>query len=800
MTDSQEYAPGWPGIPARWTSSAKSGVGTALTTASRVWFTLSHGVFNEIYYPRNDVACVRDLGFIVTDTDGFVSEEKRHAIHEITVAAPGVPLYRIVNTCEDGRYRIEKRILADPLRDAVVQRTRFTPLKGTLRDYRLFAVLAPHLGNAGAGNTAWVGDHKGRPMLFAQRGPLALALACSGPWRARSAGFVGTSDGWQSLTREGRLDATYRRAENGNVALTGEIDLDAEAGEFALVLGFGDSPAEAGSRALAALLEEVEASAAAYQREWEAWQAELIPLDEFDPRPRDLFRASAAVIKTHESKAFPGAVVASLSIPWGQDKGDSDMGGYHLVWPRDLTEAAGGLLAAGARSSAHRVLQYLEITQDADGHWPQNMWHAGTPYWDGVQMDETALPILLIDLTRRELGLPQGTVERFWPMVRRAAAYIVRNGPVTQEDRWEEEAGYSPFTLAVEIAALVVAADLAEWAGEASLATYLRETADLWNANVERWTYVAGDDLARRIGVAGYYVRVAPPESSDAASPAAGFVAIKNRPAGEAKVPYASVVSPDALALVRCGLRRADDPRIADTVKVVDALLKVDTPFGPCWHRYNGDGYGEHADGSAFDGTGIGRLWPLLTGERGHYELAAGRRDAAERLLGAMERFASDTGLLPEQIWGAADIPARELYCGRPTGSAMPLVWAHAEYVKLRRSLSDGRVFDCPLAAEQRYAVGDTRTHLAGWRFNQRIRSMPRGRVLRVDVLAPARIHWGHDGWRDVRDTDTRDTGVGTHVADLPTAELPSGARVDFTLYWLEADTWEGRDYQVTVE
>jgi glucoamylase len=415
-------------------------------------------------------------------------------------------------------------------------------------------------------------------------------------------------------------------------------------------------------------------------------------------------------------------------------------------------------------------------------------------------MDETALPILLVDMALREGALRVDDLSRLWPMVRRAAAYLARNGPVTQQDRWETSPGYSPFTLAAEIAALFAAADLAERAGEGSVATYLRETADAWNSNIERWTYVTGSDTARKVGVRGYYVRVASPEQVQAASPEQGFVPIKNRPPDQSSGSPAQVktgiVSPDALALVRFGLRAADDPHIIDTVKAIDATLKVDTPSGRAWRRYQGDEYGEHADGSPFDGSGIGRAWPLLTGERAHYELAAGRRDAAEHLLHAMEAFAGEGGLMPEQVWDAPDIPEKGLFCGRPSGSAMPLVWAQAEYVKLRRSLQDGRVFDMPPQTVQRYQVKKTGSPHAIWRFNQKCLSMQAGKVLRIETLAPARVHWSSDGWRSVQDSDTRDTGLGVHLCDLPTEHLSSGSRVTFTFYWPQAGRWEGKDFR----
>ena len=792
-------APGWPGAPARWTSSAKSGIGTAVGRVSRVWFTLSHGILNEIYYPRVDHACTRDLGFIVTDGHGFFSEEKRDTDSDTSQVIPGVPAYRVHNTAADGRYRIEKEILTDPWRDVVLQRVRFVPLQGTLADYHLYVLLAPHLANAGAGNTAWVGDYKGSPMLFAEREHHALALASSAPWLARSAGFVGVSDGWQELHANKRLDHTYERAENGNVAVTGEIDLISCGGTFVMTLGFGPTAMEAGQHALVTLLEDFDETQKEYVREWQAWHARLVNGVPAKERTR-LYQISAAVLRTHESKRVEGGIIASLSIPWGFSKPDDDLGGYHLVWPRDLVEIAGGFIAIGAHEHVRRVLRYLRVTQEPDGHWSQNMWLDGRPYWHGVQMDETALPILLVDLAAREGVIDTAARDALWPMVRRAAVFLARNGPVSQQDRWEEQPGYAPFTVATEIAALLVAADLADAASNPIAAAYLRETADAWNASIERWLYVEGTGLAQLHGVEGYYVRVAQPDDGDAASPCQGFVPIKNRPPDQASRPAALMVSLDALAFVRFGLRAPDDPRVLNTVKLIDATLKVETPRGPAWHRYQGDGYGEHSDGSPYDGSGVGRAWPLLTGERAHYELAAGRLQVAEHLMQAMEAMAGEAGLLPEQIWDSADIPDRELLLGHASGSAMPLVWAHAEYLKLCRSLSDGRTFDQPPQTVQRYLVQQITSDRIVWRFNNKVRAMPANRTLRVETLAPAVVHWSADEWRTAHDTATRDTTLGVHVADLGTRDLRPGSRVHFTFYWPEAGRWEGVDFSVCID
>jgi glucoamylase len=798
MSESIDSPPGWPGIPPRWTSSAKTGVGTALNPSSLVWFTISHGIVNEVYYPRVDQACTRDLGLIVTDGRDFFSEEKRHTQHRVALLSDGIPAYHLVDTCDQGRYRIEKDVLTDPRRSVLLQQTRFVPLQGGPEDYHLYVLLAPHLGNRGYGNTAWVGNYKGLPMLFAERDGAALALACSTPWLKRSVGFVGTSDGWQDLVKHKQMTWAYARAENGNVALAGEVNLRVNKGGFVVALGFGRTSAEAGHRARASLLDGFETAQVEYVRVWQAWQNKLLSMGEEGRNRHSLYRVSAAVLKTHEAKRFPGGLIASLSVPWGFAKGDDNLGGYHLVWPRDLVEAAEGLLAAEAKKDVRRVVHYLQTTQEPDGSWPQNMWLDGTTYWSGVQMDETAFPILLVDLARRSGALETRDMPRLWPMVSRAAGFLVRNGPVTQQDRWEEDPGYSAFTLAVEIAALLVAADLADLNQEPGVAAYLRETADAWNSSVERWTYVTGTNLARQLEVEGYYVRIAPPEVAEAASPAEGFVPIKNRPPGQSSEPADHMVSPDALALVRFGLRAPDDPRILNTIKVLDALLKVETPHGPAWHRYNDDGYGEREDGAPFDGSGVGRAWPLLTGERAHYELAAGRRDRAERLLKTMEAFANEGGMIPEQVWDSPDLPERGLFFGRPSGSAMPLVWAHAEYAKLCRSLHEGRVFDMPPQSVMRYLVEKTNSLHAIWGFNLKIRDMEAGKMLRLHLPRNAVVHWSIDAWQTIHDTETRDTTLGVFIADLPTEGLSHGETVVFTFYWPEAGRWEEGNFAVT--
>ncbi len=445
-------------------------------------------------------------------------------------------------------------------------------------------------------------------------------------------------------------------------------------------------------------------------RGWQSWHRSLTSHGAAGPH-RALYDISAAVLRTHESKRVEGGVIASLSVPWGFSKGDNDLGGYHLIWPRDLVQTATGFIAIGARHEARRILRYLRVTQEADGHWSQNMWLDGTPYWHGTQMDETALPILLIDLAAREgmidcrgskrvSGRWRGRQRHSWHGTAPSASRIGgRKTPATRPSRLRPRSRRYWW--------------LPRWPTQPVRQPPPRISARPPTPGTRAssdGSTLANTALTEEHGVDGYYVRVSEPDEADAISPFDGYVPLKNRPLDESYVLANSLVSLDALAFVRFGLREPDDQRILDTIKVIDATLKVETPRGVAWRRYQGDGYGEKADGTPFDGTGIGRAWPLLTGERAHYELAAGRRDAAEQLIRDLEKLAGESGLLPEQVWDTADIPEHELFCGQATGSARPLVWAHAEYLKLCRSLRDGRVFDRPPQTVKRYLVD--RTHL----------------------------------------------------------------------------------------
>lgn len=791
----ESYAPGAPGIEPRWTTSRKSGVGTAFSGASRLWFTLSHGIVNEIYYPRTDLANTRDVEFLVV-ADNFFSEEKRDTHSDIVQLDPWAPAYRIVNTCTEGNYRITKDVVSDSERTVLLQRVEFHPLIGHLETYRLFLLVSPHILNHGRDNTAWVADHEGIPMLFANRASTYMAVACNTGFLARSVGYVGVSDGWHELSHDYRLRQEYTRAEHGNVALTAQIAVPND-GPFVVAIAFGPTAGEAAQQARASLLKGFDQTLTQYLQSWHFATRGLRLLADHAGDGGRLYRSSAITLLTHMDKNMAGATVASLSIPWGDVKGDGDLGGYHLVWARDLVESATARLAIGDTDRAWQALIYLASIQREDGSWPQNNWLDGEAYWPGIQLDETAFPIILAWRLRGEAA-SRGF--QLWPIIRKAASFLAHSGPVTPEERWEEDGGYSPSTLAACISALVCAADLAREAEDVGVAAYLESIADWWASKLDSWTFTHDGDVLP--GFDRYYERlgvpVFPTDGVDTAD--YGTVAIRNLPSNvQQDFPAKDIVDTGFLELVRYGVRRPDDPHIKASLAVVDALLRVELPCGPSWHRYNHDGYGERVDGYPFDGAGVGRVWPLLTGERAHYELAAGNITEAQRLLRALECFANEGALLPEQLWDSPDVPERELVFGRPSGSAMPLVWAHAEYLKLLRSLADGRVFDTIAPVAHRYQNGPP-TGRSVWRFNHKIACSSVGEPLQLEVLARARVRWSVDSWKTYTDTDTVYSGLDSWIFDVPPDAVRNPGYLEFTFYWLDSNSWEGTNYRIQIQ
>lgn len=371
-------------------------------------------------------------------------------------------------------------------------------------------------------------------------------------------------------------------------------------------------------------------------------------------------------------------------------------------------------------------------------------------------------------------------------MVRRAIRFLVNNGPAGQQDRWEENAGFSPFTLAIEIVALIAGAAFLDDEER----TYALSLADYWNERVEDWTYVSHGPLANEFGVDGHYVRIGPEASEGGLQ---GRVVVHNRP--NETVPAAALVGMEYLNLVRLGLRAPDDPRIQNTLKITEALLKVETPYGIAYHRYNGDGYGEHEDGASFDGVGIGRAWPLLTGERGHLALQLGEDPLP--YLEMMARMTGPGGLIPEQVWDSSPLMERGLESGKPSGSAMPLVWAHAEFLQLLYARQEMRPFEMLKSVEEHRRAKPHRRSVWHWRPETPFDVLPEGRDLLFDLPVPFLLHLGYDDWQKVEDRPSTLIAFGRQGVRLTKDELAHARVLDFTFYFASEGRWEGRDHHV---
>jgi glucoamylase len=738
---------------------------------------------------------MKDAQFLVSAKD-FFSEEKTGTHHHLERLDPWAPAFRMTNTCLSNRYRIRKEVITDPERNVLIQQVEFQPLIGTMQDYSLFTLISPHIANSGFGNHAWVGEYNGIPMLFAARDSVYLAVMCSTHFSARSAGFEGSSDGWQDISQHNQMTWAYTSASDGNVALTGQIILPPD-GRFTLATAFGSTAEEAAQQAYESVLKGYDACLKEYVEEWKEQTKPFRDLSAFSGDQGELLRSSIQVFLSHQDKRIQGGSVASLAFPWGDAQtADGNCGGYHLVWPRDLVQTAIARLALDDMQGARHILLYLASIQAECGGWHQNNWLDGRPFWDSVQLDETAFPIILAWRLQHA-----GALEDFdpWPMVRRAAAYLARTGPVTQQERWEENGGYSPSTLAAAIASLICAADMAADKEEHSLAEYLVGVADWWASNIDAWTYTTNSLLDPEIPAHYERLNTIVVVEPDRCDPNQGVIPIRNlSPDMPSEFPARDVVDNGFLQLVCYGIRSPQDPHILNSIMVADKVLKQELPAGPCWHRYNHDGYGEQPNGDPFRGWGVGQAWPLLTGERAHYELASGNEEEARRLARTMEIFAGDCSLLPEQVWTLCDIPEKGLFLGKPSGSATPLVWAHAEYVKLLRSIADGQVFDMIPIVASHYRNGPPTTRNV-WRFNHKVSSTQIGEPLRIEVFAKARLHWSSDNWNTVMHENMIDSGLGTSYIDIPTATLEIPTNIDFTFYWIDSGKWEGTDFVVRV-
>ncbi|MGB7069410.1 MAG: glycoside hydrolase family 15 protein, partial [Pyrinomonadaceae bacterium] len=713
----QTLAPGGPGKDAHWASAGKQAVGTSITPESKVWFTLQGGAMTEVYYPDVTTANVHLLQFVVVDPrTKKVETESDDAIHQIKVTRPDSLTFQQINTAISGEWKITKTYATDPVNQSVLIDVRFEPKR---RGLNLYVYYDPSLANTGMGDEAIspapfivVGPGLGefgpsvdRSLsstddfgLGASDGEINSALVFSSSISEMSNGYYGISDGIEQLRQYGRIETPYWRAGNGNVVQIAKID---KPRRFTVVLSFAretEGFGEAFANARSSRHKGFARSIAQYEKGW-AEYIKTIP--KVEPKYQAQFNMAAMVIKAQEDKTVRGANVASLTATWGGGiNANEDVGGgYHLVWSRDLYQVFTAYLALGDTAAAGRALDFLfNVQQKEDGSFPQNSWLDGRPFWGSLQMDEVAYPLIMAYQIGR---FDKATWENH---VKKAADFIVKNGPATPQERWEEESGYSPSTIAAEIAGLVCAAEIAKKNGNDASALIYLATADDWARNIERWTATTTGPY----GDGTYYLRI-----TQNGNPDKGEKIELNNGAGS--FDEREIVDAGFLELVRLGIKPADDPLIARSVKVIDQLIKVGTPNGIGFYRYNHDGYGEMNDGRRWnwDGkyTGKGRLWTLLSGERGQYELAlenAGKKrdpksSSASIRLDHMLAFSNEGLMIPEQIWDDKDTPANpdrqfipELKFGEGTGSATPLAWSMAQFIRLATNLKAGRNLDTP--------------------------------------------------------------------------------------------------------
>lgn len=667
-----QQAPGSPGSRPTWTNGNKVGVGTSVTDNSKVWFTLGQdGTLNEVYYPAIDSANTRTLELIITDGKTFAEIENQDTYHAVELPDPAALVFTQINTSKSGRYQIRKTYITDPAHNTVLIHLQLRVLKGG--PLRAFVYFDPALKNSGLHDNG----SEQQNVLLDTKGNIASALAASPKFVSVSSGYADTSDGWPELSHDYKLLHHYATAPDGNVAQIAELPEAFSQGKpVTIALGFGASTQQAIAEAQASLKKGFAPAMTEYEQGWHQYVSTLKPVEQ--PYRRQ-YQISAMVLKAHEDKTRRGAIAASLTIPWGNDVDASkeSVGGYHLVWARDLYEVATAFLAMGDRAAAERALNYLfETQQKPDGSFPQNSWLDGRPYWPSLQMDEVSYPIILA----WQLG--QTDKDVFEKHIKPAANFVTSHGPSTPEERWEEETGYSPSTIAAEIAGLICAADIARINGDEASQKQWTAVADDWAKKLAQWTVTHTGKYGGE-----YYIRIARNGQPDVATP----VAIHN---GGGTWDEREIVDAGFLELVRLGIVPPKDSLIVKSLAVVDKVIKVDTPSGPAWYRYNHDGYGEKADGKGYDGTGIGRLWILFAGERGEYELAA--KHDAHPYLDAMQKMANAGGMLAEQVWDRPGSPRPWLKFGQGTGSATPLAWTNAQFIRLAIAIKEGRLPEMP--------------------------------------------------------------------------------------------------------
>jgi glucoamylase len=755
-------APGAPGAMSHFDLARKDCLGTARNTSSKVWYTVANDVLSDVYYPTVDNTNVETLQYVVTDGATFTDLQTRDTTYTVQPLDDSGMACRVVSTAKSGRYRIVTDYITDPGRAGVVMRTTLLPTnrKDKLDVYVRFDATVN--GNGGGGDaatqnagadTAVIDTSTRHPVpvsidtrtatIAANRDyaqPVYAALRGDRPFTQASSGFVGTaSDGLTQLDTDHALTRTYTTATQGNVVQTAKVD--ARGGRsFQLALGFAATRSAAVATAGASATSPFEKLYRDYRKGWQRYDAGLRPA----ASPKGISRSrrsqlrrtyllAANVLKASEDKTFPGAVVAGLGSPWGQAVAAGDpsltyFGSYREVFARDLYETFTGLVAAGDIATAKATVRFLfDKQQQPDGSMPRNSLVNGklAPDSFGVQLDEVAYPILMA----RTVGLTDKTF--YTEHVKRAADYVVAHGPSFGNERWEEQSGYSPSTIAAEIAGLAAAGWIAQKNGDAAGARIYRATADHFQRNVKAWDVTTNGPLSAD----PYFIRISKTGDPDAAI-------TYNLGNGGPDADQRTVIDQGFLELPRLGILRSDDPDVVRTLGLVDAVIEKQVSTGTAFYRYGTptpgteDGYGDchvadptdcSVEGKPWAGNcttatlnqgqnkGSGHLWPVLAGERAEHEIATGRAGSATSLWASMAAMTSGVGLIPEQVWEDADLAATPYGAlppecasigfvnGKPAGSTSPLTWSEAQYVRLSADLRAGRVTERPVDTVERY-------------------------------------------------------------------------------------------------
>ncbi len=697
-------APGAPGKKADWTEADKTGFGTARTVSSNVWFTLQEGRTSEVFYPDLSTPSVRSLELVVTDGRTFTDRETTDTRQRTTRPDARSLGFTQVNTAKSGKYRIVKSYVTDPRRDALDVRIRLKSLDGGR--YQLYALYDPGLDNSGMNDR---GRTMGRALVATDDDSgLSSTLTSRPAFGATSTGYLGESDGWTDLKDDHRLDHRYDSAVPGNIVQTGRIaGVTGRPGHqlATLTLGFGENVRQARRTTSDAAATNFGTTAQRYNAGWHRYVESLKSVPASADGVRHKYLASTLVLAAAEDKQNRGAVVASPSAPWvwgNEVEGlSSPSGAYHLVWARDAYQFGTAFWAAGDHAAAQRIVDWLfKVQQKPDGSFPQNSDVTGKPVWSNLQLDEVALPIVLAHL----VGKDDATT---YAGVKRAADFIAnfkdpetgRSAPYSPQERWENQSGYSPNSIAAQIAGLVCAADLARRNGDGASAVRWLKLADEWQAKVKDWTVTTNGPLAD----APYFLRL-----TKDGDPSAGTT-YSIGDGGPSAVDQRKVVDPSFLDLVRYGLLAPKDKDVLSTLPVIDRELKVKTPNGPFWHRFSFDGYGETRTGGEWTITDpdtfttLGRAWPLLAGERGEYAVTAGGNGTA--YLKAMAAATGPGDMLAEQVWdGRPPTGKRCCKAGEGTRSATPLIWSHAGLVRLAWTIQQGSPVDQQDVVAKRYA------------------------------------------------------------------------------------------------